>query len=127
MSDNKTIECEEVRLYAENEALKMRVADLESIWSDPAKLHVNLLRSGYDRMSALHLAGCTDYDNIKAECDSKQATIDRLMLEYCPSEMSVNQIVEWSNAQKKSDIGITTSIEIPNFLKMQVDIFGDKK
>ena len=39
-----------------------RIELLESVWNNPAALHVNLLRSGYPRESALHLAGATDYD-----------------------------------------------------------------
>lgn len=36
----------------------------------------------------------------RKELDAKQAEIDRLMLEYCPNEMSVEQIVNWSNNQR---------------------------
>lgn len=34
------------------------------------------------------------------ELQAKQAQIDELMLEYCPSEMSVTQIDEWEQHQK---------------------------
>lgn len=36
----------------------------------------------------------------KRQLEAKQAVIDRLMLEYCPEEMSVEQIVNWSNHQR---------------------------
>jgi hypothetical protein len=54
-------------LPAKAEAARSRIAELEAVWHDPAKLHVNLLRSGYPRDLALHLAGATDYDAIVAE------------------------------------------------------------
>lgn len=31
----------------------------------------------------------------------QQATIDRLMLEFCPDEMSPEQLASWENAQKR--------------------------
>ena len=34
------------------------------------------------------------------ECGTKQARIDRLMLEYCPDEMTPEQMHEWSKNQK---------------------------
>lgn len=52
-----------------------RIEQLESVWRNPAALHVNLLRSGYPRDGALHLAGATDYDSITAQLASiKKAT-----------------------------------------------------
>ena len=35
---------------------------------------------------------------------SKQAKIDALMLEYCPDEMTPEQIAEWEKHQKVSDL-----------------------
>jgi hypothetical protein len=32
--------------------------------------------------------------------NSQQAKIDRLMLEYCPDEMTDEQLVEWAKHQK---------------------------
>lgn len=34
------------------------------------------------------------------ECLAKQAEIDRLMLEFCPQEMTVEQLGEWAKNQK---------------------------
>ena len=36
----------------------------------------------------------------KRQLEAKQAIIDRLMLVYCPNEMSVEQLVNWSNHQR---------------------------
>jgi hypothetical protein len=38
-----------------------------------------------------------------AAWDTQQATIDRLMLEYCPDEMSSEQVNEWANHQVPFD------------------------
>lgn len=37
---------------------------------------------------------------LEKELQAKQAEVDRLMLEYCPDQMSVEQIVNWSNHQR---------------------------
>lgn len=34
------------------------------------------------------------------EADARQATIDRLMLEYCPDEMTQEQIEQWAASQR---------------------------
>ena len=34
------------------------------------------------------------------KCDAKQAQIDRLMLEFCPDEMTAEQLGEWGSNQK---------------------------
>lgn len=33
-------------------------------------------------------------------CEAKQAEIDRLMLEYCPDEMTPEQLETWKNSQR---------------------------
>jgi hypothetical protein len=43
---------------------------------------------------------------VDAERDSKQYRIDTLMLEYCPSEMSKEQMDNWELHQRRSDVGI---------------------
>ena len=37
------------------------------------------------------------------ECGAKQAQIDRLMLEYCPDEMTPEQMKEWGNNQRPAE------------------------
>lgn len=39
----------------------------------------------------------------QAAWDVQQAAIDRLMLEYCPDEMTPEQIAEWGRHQTSSD------------------------
>ena len=49
-------------------------------------------------------AGNTDLiEMLQAECASKQAKIDALMLEYCPDEMTAEQLVEWGEHQAPAE------------------------
>jgi hypothetical protein len=43
-----------------------------------------------------------DVANLRARVADQQATIDRLMLEYCPSEMSAEQMEEWGKHQRRA-------------------------
>lgn len=36
----------------------------------------------------------------RRELDAKQAKIDELMMEYCPDEMTEDQLVEWAKHQR---------------------------
>ncbi len=38
------------------------------------------------------------------ECEAKQAQIDALMLEYCPDEMTTEQIDNWEKHQKPATL-----------------------
>jgi hypothetical protein len=44
---------------------------------------------------------CDELRRLHKHTEALQATIDALMLEYCPQDMSVEQIVNWSNHQRK--------------------------
>jgi hypothetical protein len=44
-----------------------------------------------------------EYNQLKAELASKQAKIDNLMLEYCPTEMTEDQIGNWAKHQVPAD------------------------
>ena len=45
---------------------------------------------------------------LERELLAKQALIDRLMLEYCPDEMTPEQLTEWAKHQRPAkDNGIT--------------------
>ena len=37
---------------------------------------------------------------LEAALNAKQAEIDRLMLEYCPDEMTIEQVKEWERHQR---------------------------
>lgn len=43
-------------------------------------------------------------DHFRKLTDSKQAVIDRLMLEYCPSEMTEEQLENWAKHQRRSTL-----------------------
>lgn len=46
------------------------------------------------------VTGTGQIAELQSECASKQAKIDSLMLEYCPHEMTAEQIAEWARHQK---------------------------
>lgn len=39
-------------------------------------------------------------ERLRKELDAKQAEIDRLMLEFCPDEMTEEQKAEWAARQR---------------------------
>jgi hypothetical protein len=44
---------------------------------------------------------CDEMRRLAKHTDALQAKLDALMLEHCPQDMSVEQIVNWSNHQRK--------------------------
>jgi hypothetical protein len=74
------------RLRSENERLTGRVAEHEAVWNDSAAMHVNLLRARIlSRDQALHLAGATDYDSLRARVAELEGENERLAkLVYVP-------------------------------------------
>jgi len=92
------------KMLKDAQADNERLHEFEAIWGDDdesrAKLHVTLLKHGYGKENALHLAGCTDYDSIKESNASLQAKIDALMLEFCPDRMAEAQKENWADHQK---------------------------
>ena len=42
-------------------------------------------------------------DELRQQLDAKQAEVDALMLEYCPSEMSQEQLDTWAAHQRPSE------------------------
>lgn len=79
---NAALTMEVEQLQADKERLERENEELRSVWEDPAKLHATLLSRGYDRMNALHLAGATDYDQIKRELEEarEDAEIGAILL-----------------------------------------------
>lgn len=55
-----------------------RIFDLEKTWTDKGKLHATLLKLGYDRGLALHIAGATDYDRVKEDLEEVNALYHEL-------------------------------------------------
>ena len=51
-------------------------------------------------------------DELEKQLEAKQAEIDRLTLEYCPDELTNEQIENWDNLAPKIDAFIT-SMEKP--------------
>lgn len=61
-------------------------------------------RAKYDKAHPVYLAA-------KEAWDAQQAEIDRLMLEYCPEEMTPAQVEEWGRNQKPVSAEEQASIE----------------
>lgn len=59
-------------------------------------------------------ANCVDVDfarELEREIAAKQAEIDRLMLEYCPDEMTPEQIENWKRHQRRTTPEEETAVE----------------
>lgn len=70
----------------------------DSLRHDP---EVAALRAAYNEAIALKGKAFAEVDALRAEVEAKQARIDALMFEYCPDEMTPEQIEEWARHQKR--------------------------
>jgi hypothetical protein len=66
------------------------------LWEELTELYFE----GCNVSSMCHESVAKTYTIISSEIDFLQAQIDRLMLEYCPDEMSENQTHNWTLHQK---------------------------
>jgi hypothetical protein len=55
---------------------------------------------GCNLISTLLSFGADRIEKLEREAGAKQAEIDRLMLEFCPEEMTPEQIGNWAKHQK---------------------------
>lgn len=53
-----------------------------------------------EEMYAYKEAAALAIEQLEREAHAKQAHIDRLMLEYCPDEMTPEQVEEWGRHQR---------------------------
>lgn len=66
-----------------------------------ANIHLNLLDNASFEPPAWVIDALENtIEFLDMEIDDKQAKIDTLMLEYCPDEMTQEQILDWSNNQQ---------------------------
>ena len=66
-----------------------------------ANIHLNLLdRNSFEPPAWAIDALENTIEFLDMEINDKQAKIDALMLEYCPDEMTQEQILDWSNNQQ---------------------------
>ena len=66
-----------------------------------ANIHLNLLdNASFETPEWVIDALENTIEFLDMEIDGKQAKIDTLMLEYCPDEMTQEQILDWSNNQQ---------------------------
>lgn len=87
------------RLALELECLLMDTKDLSVVskWWDSAH---DALEQWQTNKGALYAAPVQPVQEPCKECGAKQAQIDRLMLEYCPDEMTDEQLADWGRNQK---------------------------
>lgn len=72
-------------------------AAFEAWFSEGGKWPAAVRRSGDGyRLAAAHSA----WNAYKAAWDCQQAKIDRLMLEWCPDEMTAEQLANWAAHQR---------------------------
>lgn len=90
--------------HAENRGQESRVlsgldagrAAFEAWFSEGGKWPAAVRRNGDGYMLA---AAQSAWNAYKAAWDCQQAEIDRLMLEYCPDELTQSQMAAWVKAQ----------------------------
>ena len=69
--------------------------ELNDVWSDKEK--ICFAGSSLSRL-------ITEIEKQQNQIDRQQAKIDSLMLEYCPTEMTKEQLESWGEHQTKSSI-----------------------
>jgi chromosome segregation ATPase len=80
------------QLQAENAELRRELDYAEMAASAEAKFA--------DEMKAERDAARRELEEAQKDAGAKQAEIDRLMLEYCPDEMTTDQMAEWAAHQR---------------------------
>ena len=60
---------------------------------------------GLDNMKRSDVVNHYRIKRMEKKIASQQAKIDSLMLEYCPDEMTEEQVKNWEDSQVNSDIG----------------------
>lgn len=121
MSENETLtsELESLRqqLAEQAEAIDLqlhtnrRIAELEekvAKWVEKAKNwtaspEAGKQLEGYRTMGAKCAELESERDQLRQQLAAKQAAVDALMLEYCPSEMSQEQLDNWAAHQRPSE------------------------
>jgi predicted RNase H-like nuclease (RuvC/YqgF family) len=71
------------------------------------KADLEAFRDGSEQMALAGIKMREEINNLKIKCSAKQAEIDRLMLEYCPEDMTAEQMKEWEEHQIYSNERVT--------------------
>lgn len=67
-------------------------------------MNSNKLRADFEswaKSAGISTAGYIPWQAYQAAHNAQQAIIDRLMLEWCPDEMSKEQMAAWESAQRR--------------------------
>lgn len=86
----------------EIEHLRAEVAELEQVLSEDNCPRKYVQQGGYIRC-LYGTSSIAAYETLSAEVDALQAKIDALMLEYCPEEMTPEQVAAYEAAQRPVD------------------------
>jgi hypothetical protein len=57
-------------------------------------------RTTWEEMSRCYLEQFDRAERLQRELNAKQAVLDRVMLEYCPGEMTEEQMTNWKKHQR---------------------------
>lgn len=83
VASNQTHEPQEYRIIlsaitAATEQLRTELAETKAALADPKTVHANILRGtiALTRDQALHIAGATDYDSLRAEVEQLTETLN---------------------------------------------------
>jgi len=100
------------------EALQNQISNGIDNVIDKTELLLNKLNepSVHEQIEAMELAFNTSIASMRDECKAAvgllQAKIDMLMLEYCPDEMTEDQMEEYSKHQVKSELELFTKKQL---------------
>lgn len=108
-----------------------RIEQLEAVWHNPAALHVNLLRSGYPRDLALHLAGATDYDYLVEHFKTVQKAATAFScwwaMHSAQEELAGEPIPDSATIFHFMGSGASTTVTAGQINAMLNAIYGEKK
>ena len=99
--ENESLRAQIAELKAENERLVREVVDRNrrAFEGDKAKAAIDSSYELYEKLEDELNELKRQRNEYKADASAKQAEIDRLMLEFCPDEMTPEQIEEWGKHQ----------------------------
>jgi predicted nuclease with TOPRIM domain len=102
----ETLERELAAMKSENDELNKLLSEQQANWGkDLKKCSDELARATESSMAGLRREQqrlADELRSVTAERDALQARVDTLMLEFCPDEMTVEQIVRWETSQARS-------------------------
>ena len=101
-----TLERELVAMKSENDEFHKLLSEQQANWEkDLKKCSDELARATESSMAVLRREQqrlADELRSVTAERDALQARVDTLMLEFCPDEMTAEQVLRWETSQTRS-------------------------